>query len=66
MRQEYQAIVQAGFLLQVDSPDLADLRTIRFWDLSLEAYREKEAQLNSVCARSRPTATTASTPRIGG
>jgi 5-methyltetrahydropteroyltriglutamate--homocysteine methyltransferase len=66
MRQEYQAIVQAGFLLQVDSPDLADLRTIRFWDLSLEEYREKEAQLNSVCARSRPTATTASTPRIGG
>ena len=44
MRQEYQAIVQAGFLLQVDSPDLADLRTMRFWDLSLEAYRKKAAQ----------------------
>ncbi len=44
MRQEYQAIVQAGFLLQVDSPDLADLRTMRFWDLSLEAYRKKVAQ----------------------
>ena len=43
MRQEYQVIVQAGFLLQVDSPDLADLRTMRFWDLSLEEYRKKAA-----------------------
>ena len=34
MRDEYQAIVDAGFILQIDCPDLAMSRTMRFGHLS--------------------------------
>jgi 5-methyltetrahydropteroyltriglutamate--homocysteine methyltransferase len=39
MRTEYRAIVEAGFVLQIDCPDLAMSRHIRFADLSLAEFR---------------------------
>ena len=41
MKEEYNAIHQAGFLLQVDCPDLAMGRHIQFADASLEEFRRK-------------------------
>ena len=40
MRHEYQAIARAGFVLQVDCPDLAMGRHIQFADASLEEFRQ--------------------------
>lgn len=40
MRQEYQAIVDAGFILQLDCPDLAMLRHMVYLDLPLAEYRK--------------------------
>jgi 5-methyltetrahydropteroyltriglutamate--homocysteine methyltransferase len=40
MRDEYRAIVEAGFILQVDCPDLAMSRTLRFSHLSLDEFRQ--------------------------
>jgi 5-methyltetrahydropteroyltriglutamate--homocysteine methyltransferase len=40
MRKEYQAIVAAGFILQLDCPDLAMLRHMVYLDLPLAAYRK--------------------------
>jgi len=40
MRQEYQAIVAAGFILQLDCPDLAMLRHMVYLDLPLAEYRK--------------------------
>ena len=45
MRVEYEAVTNAGLLLQIDCPDLAMGRHIQFADRSLEDFR-KEAQLN--------------------
>ncbi len=45
MRHEYRAIVEAGFVLQIDCPDLAMGRHIQFADASLAEFR-KEAALN--------------------
>ena len=39
MRHEYEAVVRAGLLLQVDCPDLAMGRHIQFADLGLEEFR---------------------------
>src|SRR3989442_5322190 len=41
MKEEYNAIHQAGFLLQVDCPDLAMGRHSQFADASLEEFRKK-------------------------
>ncbi|HWC29290.1 MAG TPA: cobalamin-independent methionine synthase II family protein [Dehalococcoidia bacterium] len=41
MRDEYKAIVDAGFILQLDCPDLAMSRHNRFADLSLSDFRKK-------------------------
>lgn len=41
MRTEYEMIHQAGFLLQVDCPDLAMGRHIQFADASLAEFRKK-------------------------
>ena len=41
MKEEYNAIHQAGFLLQVDCPDLAMGRHIQFAEASLEEFRKK-------------------------
>jgi 5-methyltetrahydropteroyltriglutamate--homocysteine methyltransferase len=41
MKVEYDAIHQAGFLLQVDCPDLAMGRHIQFADASVEEFRKK-------------------------
>ena len=38
MRDEYQTIVDAGFILQVDCPDLAMSRTLRFADLTDQEF----------------------------
>jgi 5-methyltetrahydropteroyltriglutamate--homocysteine methyltransferase len=43
MRSEYQAIVSAGFILQVDCPDLAMSRHTRFASLSAAEFRAKAA-----------------------
>ena len=40
MRQEYQAIVEAGFILQLDCPDLAMLRHMVYLNLPLTDYRK--------------------------
>jgi len=45
MRQEYETVAKAGFVLQIDCPDLAMGRHIQFADASLAEFR-KEAQLN--------------------
>jgi 5-methyltetrahydropteroyltriglutamate--homocysteine methyltransferase len=39
MRREYRAIVQAGFLLQIDCPDLALGRSTQFANLTLAEFR---------------------------
>jgi 5-methyltetrahydropteroyltriglutamate--homocysteine methyltransferase len=39
MRYEYRAIVEAGFLLQLDCPDLAMQRHVRFADASIDEFR---------------------------
>src|SRR5207244_12543139 len=39
MRYEYQAIVAAGFLLQMDCPDLAMQRHVRFADAPIDEFR---------------------------
>ena len=40
MRHEYETVVKAGFVLQVDCPDLAMGRHIQFAGLSLEEFRK--------------------------
>jgi 5-methyltetrahydropteroyltriglutamate--homocysteine methyltransferase len=40
MRKEYVAIVEAGFILQLDCPDLAMLRHMVYLDLPLAGYRK--------------------------
>ncbi len=40
MRREYQAIVEAGFILQLDCPDLAMLRHMVYLDLPLKEFRK--------------------------
>ena len=41
LRQEYEAIVSAGMMLQIDCPDLAMGRHTQFANLSLKDFREK-------------------------
>jgi 5-methyltetrahydropteroyltriglutamate--homocysteine methyltransferase len=41
MRHEYEAVVRAGFVLQVDCPDLAMGRHIQYADLSLAEFRQR-------------------------
>jgi 5-methyltetrahydropteroyltriglutamate--homocysteine methyltransferase len=43
MREEYRAIVDAGFLLQIDCPDLAMGRHIQYASLTVEDFRRKAA-----------------------
>jgi 5-methyltetrahydropteroyltriglutamate--homocysteine methyltransferase len=45
MQEEYEAIAQAGIVLQVDCPDLAMGRHIQFNDASLDEFR-RQARLN--------------------
>ncbi len=45
MREEYRTIVEAGFVLQIDCPDLAMGRHIQFADNSLDEFR-RQAALN--------------------
>ena len=45
MKHEYRAIVEAGFILQIDCPDLAMGRHIQFADMPLADFR-KQAALN--------------------
>jgi 5-methyltetrahydropteroyltriglutamate--homocysteine methyltransferase len=54
MRAEYEAVAQAGFVLQLDCPDLAMGRHIQFHDADLKTFR-KAAELN-VAAMNRATA----------
>jgi 5-methyltetrahydropteroyltriglutamate--homocysteine methyltransferase len=45
MRHEYEAVAKAGFVLQLDCPDLAMGRHIQFHDVDLKTFR-KAAELN--------------------
>jgi 5-methyltetrahydropteroyltriglutamate--homocysteine methyltransferase len=45
MRHEYEAVAKAGFVLQLDCPDLAMGRHIQFHDADLKTFR-KAAELN--------------------
>ena len=62
MRSEYEAIVAAGFILQVDCPDLAMARHTGFQDLTeaeflAQAHLQVEAlnhALRNIRARGRP------------
>ena len=45
MRPEYEAVAKAGFVLQIDCPDLAMGKHIRYYDSDLATFR-KAAQLN--------------------
>jgi 5-methyltetrahydropteroyltriglutamate--homocysteine methyltransferase len=44
MRHEYETVAKAGFVLQIDCPDLAMGRHIQFADLSLAEFRRMAAQ----------------------
>jgi 5-methyltetrahydropteroyltriglutamate--homocysteine methyltransferase len=44
MRAEYEAVTGAGFVLQIDCPDLAMGRHIQYADLSLEDFRKRARQ----------------------
>ncbi|MGE3933562.1 MAG: cobalamin-independent methionine synthase II family protein [Rhodospirillaceae bacterium] len=54
MRHEYEAVVQAGHVLQIDCPDLAMGRHIQFADLPLAEFRRMAAQ--NVAALNHATA----------
>jgi len=41
MRYEYETVARAGFILQIDCPDLAMGRHIQYADLSLEDFRKR-------------------------
>ncbi len=41
MRQEYEAVAGAGFVLQIDCPDLAMGRHIQYADLGLDEFRKR-------------------------
>jgi 5-methyltetrahydropteroyltriglutamate--homocysteine methyltransferase len=45
MRHEYEAVAKAGFVLQLDCPDLAMGRHIQFHDVDLKTFR-KAAEMN--------------------
>jgi 5-methyltetrahydropteroyltriglutamate--homocysteine methyltransferase len=44
MRQEYETVANAGFVLQIDCPDLGMGRHIQYADLSLEEFRKRARQ----------------------
>jgi 5-methyltetrahydropteroyltriglutamate--homocysteine methyltransferase len=44
MRTEYEAVAGAGFVLQIDCPDLAMGRHIQYADLSLQEFRKRARQ----------------------
>jgi len=46
MRTEYRAIVEAGFVLQIDAPDLASARNNQYRHLSDDEFRQKIAERN--------------------
>src|SRR5215469_4941244 len=43
MRHEYETVAKAGFVLQLDCPDLAMGRHIQYADLSIEEFRKRAA-----------------------
>jgi 5-methyltetrahydropteroyltriglutamate--homocysteine methyltransferase len=46
MKIEYRAIVEAGFILQIDAPDLGSARNNQYRDLTDDEFREKIAERN--------------------
>jgi 5-methyltetrahydropteroyltriglutamate--homocysteine methyltransferase len=46
MRSEYKAIVDAGFLLQIDAPDLGSARNNQYRHLTDDEFRERIAERN--------------------
>ena len=58
MRHEYEAVAQAGLVLQIDCPDLAMGRHIQYASLSVEEFRKKASlhieALNHALARVPP------------
>ena len=46
MRHEYRTIVEAGFLLQIDAPDLGSARNNQYRHLTDDEFRKKIAERN--------------------
>src|SRR5947209_2702872 len=46
MKTEYRAIVEAGFVLQIDCPDLGSCRNNQYRDLTDDEFRSKIAERN--------------------
>ena len=46
MRQEYETVAQAGFILQIDCPDLGSCRNNQYRDLTDDEFRNKIAERN--------------------
>lgn len=46
MKTEYRAIVEAGFVLQIDAPDLGSARNNQYRDLTDDEFRSKIAERN--------------------
>ena len=46
MRHEYRAIIEAGFLLQIDAPDLGSARNNQYRHLTDDEFRQKIAERN--------------------
>jgi 5-methyltetrahydropteroyltriglutamate--homocysteine methyltransferase len=40
LKEEYKAIIDAGFVLQIDSPDFVMMKLRQHWDSTLEEYRK--------------------------
>jgi len=40
MKDEYEAIVDAGFVLQIDAPDVPMMRNRQLWDIPFDDYRK--------------------------
>ncbi len=40
MKDEYEAIVNAGYLLQLDAPDVPMMRNRQLWQIPFEDYQE--------------------------
>ena len=53
LKVEYRAIVEAGFVLQIDAPDLGSARNNQYRDLTDDEFRSKIAERNIAVAQCR-------------
>ena len=68
MRHEYETVAEAGFVLQIDCPDLGMGRHIQYADLSLDEFRKTRAAARRGAqprARQHPARAAAHAPVLG-